>query len=65
MVKIEVEGGPRGLCDGEDQKEKTEFCGECMESVGHGIVEGAIGVIGARTGGEGSSRMQFDDSNQL
>ena len=25
-------------------------------------VEGAIGAIGARTGGEGSSRMQFDDS---
>ena len=29
VVKIEVEGGPRGLRDDKDRNEKTDFCGEC------------------------------------
>ena len=34
MVKIEVEGGPRGLRDDEDQRKKTDFCGECWSCGG-------------------------------
>ena len=60
-VEADAEGGPRGLRGSEDRKEKTEFefCGECWWP---GRVEGAIGAIGANSGGTGSSRILYGGS---
>ena len=58
VVKTKVEGGPRGFRGGDERKEKKRP----TSVVSVGRVVAAIAAAGARVGGEGSSRILYDDS---